>query len=653
MKIKTQFIISIVFFTVMLIALSVGLLALNVRLARHNRQEDIISDIERSARDLGYIANNYLLYGEPQQPARWEATFNAITASLSEFRELSAADQVDVANIQDNLTAMQRVFSDIRSTIERNSSSTGEFFDQSFIQVSWSRLEVQNQGVIFDASRLFQVVDDRLDRTRQQVTALLFILVAIFAIYLFLTFLLLFRRTLKSITLLQSGTQIVGSGNLDYTLPEKGKDEIGDLSRSFNSMTTNLKTVTASKTELEREIAARKETEEELVTMNETLQEQASELESEIDERKKAEQAIVQEKERAQQLLNIAGVIIMEMDLEGIVTLINARGCEILGYKAEEIIGQNWFSTFVPERIRPQSMAAHLALKTNTRGWIEYLENPILNRQGEERMIAWHNSLVRDQPGHLIGMLSSGDDITERKKAAQDLQKYARELETANKELESFNYSVSHDLRQPLRALESFSEILSEGYRDKLDESGRNYLERIIKASQFMSQLTDDILKLSRVTRVDLYRDSVNLSNVAFSIMEDLLANQPERHPVIKIAPDIMVSGDKALMEIALRNLLENAWKFTGKVARAYIEMGEMVKDGERVYFIRDNGCGFDMRYKDKLFRPFERLHSDKEYPGTGIGLAIVERIIHRHGGRIWAESETGKGATFFFTLGA
>ena len=168
-----------------------------------------------------------------------------------------------------------------------------------------------------------------------------------------------------------------------------------------------------------------------------------------------------------------------------------------------------------------------------------------------------------------------------------------------------------------------------------------------------MSQLTDDMLKLSRINRDDMYKDQVDLSDMAQSIIEELRANQPERKAEIKIAPDLMASGDKNLLTIAMRNLLENAWKFTAKCPQTRIEMGELKKDGEKVYFIRDNGIGFDMRYKDKLFQPFQRLNTDKDYPGTGIGLAIVQRVIHRHGGKIWAESEKEKGTTFYFTPGA
>jgi PAS domain S-box-containing protein len=255
-------------------------------------------------------------------------------------------------------------------------------------------------------------------------------------------------------------------------------------------------------------------------------------------------------------------------------------------------------------------------------------------------------------PDGEYGVICYYFDSTKLREAEAALQKYAHEVETANKELEAFNYSVSHDLRQPLRALESFSDLLRIEYRDKLDENGRDYVNRIQKASQYMYQLTDDMLKLSRINRADMYRDKVNLSEMAQSILDELQASQPQRKVDVKITPNLMVSGDKNLLSIAIRNILENAWKFTGKCPQTQIEIGELEKDGEKAYFIRDNGIGFDMRFKDKLFQPFQKLTTEKSYPGTGIGLAIVQRVINRHGGRVWAESEPEKGATFYFTLG-
>jgi two-component system sensor histidine kinase/response regulator len=217
-------------------------------------------------------------------------------------------------------------------------------------------------------------------------------------------------------------------------------------------------------------------------------------------------------------------------------------------------------------------------------------------------------------------------------------------------EVEAFNYSVSHDLRAPLRPLGGFSEVLLEDYGERLDDRGRDYLQRIRAAARRMGQLIDDLLELSRVSRADLNRRAVDLTALVLAIVTEIRADDELRDVEIVCAPDIAVTGDVRLLRIALENLLRNAWKFTQGTARARIELGCTNASGEPVYFLRDNGVGFDPTYAGKLFRPFQRLHG-AEFAGTGIGLAIVARIVGRHEGRIWAESSPGRGATFFFTL--
>jgi light-regulated signal transduction histidine kinase (bacteriophytochrome) len=237
------------------------------------------------------------------------------------------------------------------------------------------------------------------------------------------------------------------------------------------------------------------------------------------------------------------------------------------------------------------------------------------------------------------------------KKQRNYLEKLVNDLEAANKELESFSYSVSHDLRAPLRTLDGFSGMLLEDYGDKLDETGKDYLNRIRKAGQTMSQLIEDMLKLSRITRAEILKEEVNLSDLARTICDELKATQPDRQLECIVAPQIAVYADKHLLEILMRNLLDNSWKYSSKCPITRIEVGSASQNEKKVYFIRDNGIGFDMKYADRLFVPFQRLHSNQEYAGTGIGLATVQRVIQRHSGKIWAESEVGKGSTFYFTL--
>lgn len=226
------------------------------------------------------------------------------------------------------------------------------------------------------------------------------------------------------------------------------------------------------------------------------------------------------------------------------------------------------------------------------------------------------------------------------------------ELVAVNKELESFSYSVSHDLRAPLRRIDGFSQALLEDYADTLDVVGKQYLDRIRTASQRMGQLIDDLIDLSRVTRAEMFRRPVDLTAMAQTIVADLQAMKSDRQVTCRIAEGLVTQGDPNLLRLVLENLFNNAWKYTGKCDQARIELDVATHEGAQAFFIRDNGAGFDMAFAKKLFGPFQRLHDASEFEGTGIGLATVQRIIHRHGGRVWAESEVNQGATFYFTIG-
>lgn len=225
------------------------------------------------------------------------------------------------------------------------------------------------------------------------------------------------------------------------------------------------------------------------------------------------------------------------------------------------------------------------------------------------------------------------------------------DLETINKEMESFSYSVSHDLRAPLRSIDGFSNLILKKYSDQLEETAKDYFMRVIHACRQMGQLIDDLLKLSQITRIEMNMEITDLSEMATGIANELQASQPERKATFIIQPGIIANIDRNLMEIALHNLFDNSWKYSRNQSVTKIEFGIETRDNKMVYYICDNGVGFDMKYLDKLFGAFQRLHGQTEFEGTGIGLATVQRIIRRHGGNIWAEAEVGHGATFYFTL--
>ena len=277
-----------------------------------------------------------------------------------------------------------------------------------------------------------------------------------------------------------------------------------------------------------------------------------------------------------------------------------------------------------------------------------------------EALQAWFElAIYRPAPEHFVAIF---DVITERKRAEEgirllntELEQRVRdrtiELQAANRELEAFAYSVSHDLRAPLRSIDGFSHILLENHAGNFDAEGRDCLHRVRAASQRMGQLIDDLLTLSRVTRDGMHREPVELGSVARAIAAELQERQPGRSVTFAIADGLAAEGDPRLLRVMLENLLGNAWKFTGRRDAAVITFGQAEQDGQTVYFVKDNGAGYDMAYADKLFGAFQRLHTSADFPGTGIGLATVQRIIHRHGGRVWAEGEVDRGATFHFTL--
>lgn len=249
-------------------------------------------------------------------------------------------------------------------------------------------------------------------------------------------------------------------------------------------------------------------------------------------------------------------------------------------------------------------------------------------------------------------LLESNKELKQSKKLLeQRVAERTIELTAANKELEAFAYSVSHDLRAPLRSMSGFCMALQEDYSEALDEDAQDYLFRITRASKRMGLLIDDMLELSRITRKEITKDSVDLTVIAEEFADTLSRTDPERDVKVDIAQDLLAEGDEALLRATMQNLIGNAWKFTRHKKDATIEVGRLPNGSPTTFFVRDNGVGFDMAYADKLFAPFQRLHSEKEFEGTGIGLASVARIIHRHGGKVWADGQLNDGATLYFTL--
>ncbi len=383
-----------------------------------------------------------------------------------------------------------------------------------------------------------------------------------------------------------------------------------------------------------------------------TFQEKSARLvvATDVTEQKRATDALKQSEEMFRLIVsNIKDYAIVVLDPGGQVISWNGGAQRIKGYTKEEILGQH-FSLFYPAEELAAGKPDIELQSAREKGRFE--DESLRVRKDGSRF--WANVVVTpltDDTGQLRGFVKITRDITERKRAEQEILRRSAELETANKELETFSYSVSHDLRAPLRGIEGFSQALQEDYERQLDNTARDYLRRIRAATHRMGELIDDLLNLARVTRAEIHRESIDLSRLANEVVQELRANEPQRAVVLKIAEGLATNGDTRLVRVALQNLIGNAWKFTSKRDRAEIEFGEKTTNGDRAYFVRDNGAGFDPSYASRLFGPFQRLHAAAEFPGTGIGLATVQRIVHRHGGAVWAEGFVNRGATIYFTL--
>jgi signal transduction histidine kinase len=358
----------------------------------------------------------------------------------------------------------------------------------------------------------------------------------------------------------------------------------------------------------------------------------------------------------------MASGIVRKAETDAQWILAYANGLDGISLDKADVFNRTWAYTSPSCLQISDSMHSSDRKLFDTVGATALLIAPIVTTDGVWGLLVVflsHGSLFVDDDLGILTMLARQNAILLENSALveqllqlnTELELKASQLTAANKEMEAFSYSVSHDLRSPLRALDGFSQVLEEDYADHLDEEGKRYLARIRAASQRMGQLIDDLLELSRLTRSEMRRKQVNLSEMAYKIVAELREQNPDREVECHIEDDLIVNGDVALLRVVMNNLLGNAWKYTGKQPNAQVTFGCTERGGQRIYFVKDNGAGFDMEYADKLFGVFQRLHSATEFPGNGVGLATVQRIIHRHGGEIWAEAEVGRGATFYFSL--
>jgi signal transduction histidine kinase len=502
MRIRSQFVITMLLFGGMLVVIAVSAIIINGEAVSASRQEQQADQIAEGAGDLSYLSNDYLIYRESQQLRRWQDRYAAVAAQVAGLNVADPAGQALARNVAADVARMKEVFDSIQPAAGAAPASPPPSMAE--LQVAWSRMGIQCQELMTDATRLASLLRGQVDRLVAIRTWLTYLLIGVFGLYFLISYLATQTRVLAAIARLTAGAAVIGSGNLDYAIAVERHDEIGELSQAFNRMAADLKRVTASKGELEQEMAERRRAEEEVLTLNASLAQRAA------------------------------------------------------------------------------------------------------------------------------------------------------ELEASNKELEAFAYSVSHDLRAPLRGIDGFAQALLEDCAGGLDATGRQYLGLVRQNAQRMSRLIDDLLAFSRVGRQALRTSPVQLDGVVQRAWEELGPDRAGRLVELRVGDLPACQGDPALLKQVFINLLGNALKFSRARSPAIVEVGcQDGQGGGAVYYVKDNGIGFDMQYVDQVFGVFQRLHRAEEYEGTGVGLAIVQRVIQRHGGRIWAEAAVGQGAAFYFTLGA
>jgi PAS domain S-box-containing protein len=379
---------------------------------------------------------------------------------------------------------------------------------------------------------------------------------------------------------------------------------------------------------------------------------------SDITERKQAQAAIEQlrhERALGEQKARLAAIVdasddaIIGKTLEGVITSWNPGAHRIFGYSADEAVGKSISLLIPPGRESEEpAILEHLA-----RGQVERFDTVRRRKDGRDIDVSVTSSPVRDAAGQVVGISKVARDITDRIRAEAALARAKDAAEAASRELEAFSYSVAHDLRAPLRGMNGFARVLLDKYREQFDEEGQDWLQEILLNAKKMGSLIDGLLSLAQWTRSELRPERVDLSAIVRDVVERLRASEPHRTVELQLEDKLCADVDSRLARALLENLLGNAWKFTSKAPTARIEFGATEKDGFAAFFVRDNGAGFDMAYASKLFAPFQRLHTTDEFPGTGIGLATVQRIVQRHGGHIWAEGAVDGGATFWFAFPA
>lgn len=666
MQIKTKFYINIVLSIGIMLVVGVILLFASLQIKKTLKTENIAVRIIIEVFELNLLVNDYSLHHGERARIQWQKKHRLIKTLLADAGFDTVKTNI-LTKIQNEHNRFETIFSKLIQNFREAGKNDKRLRERLLStrqeELLISQLLLKSQSMISLSRQLKKESEEESLRIQQLTILLVFLVIVIFTGLISLISVLLSRRIVIPVLDLSEGAKNLAEGNLDFRINLKRNDEMGQLSRSFDKMAENLKTnITAKK------------------SLNVFLR-----------SIKNIHQIMVRERSREEMLNGICRTLTSFQDFTSSwITLLDINGRPAIS--AESGSGKHF--DFIQKLLEQGELPDYANQALEKPGIVVVTtsmpadpENPDAGRLSDHSSfsvcLAYQETvygvlsfthiretfLAAEEESLLLGLandialvLHNLDVEDEREKAQAEVRNYrdrleelvkerTRELEASNRELESFAYSISHDLRAPLRAIDGFSRVIQEDYVDKLDKEGRNCLDRIRKGSQRMGDLIDDILKLSRITRGEMQYDTVDLSATVQEITNELRSREPERKVEFVISPDLAAQGDNRLLRIALENLLGNAWKFSSRKESALIEFGVADIGGENAFFVRDNGAGFDMAYVDKLFGAFQRLHGANEFSGTGIGLAIAQRVFHRHGGRIWATGDINKGATFYFVL--
>jgi len=633
MKIKTQVSISLIVFVILASLIIFSIYHSNNQLQEITNKQQIIGEIEKGSFELYSLENDYLLHGGRRPVEQWHSKYNLLSGQLEELK-ITDPDQQAVFNaLSDGHTELQATFSNfvaVTGSVQGNETMSAS---QELKEYAWSTLAGQTQMMMFRSSELSQLVKAEALQIQQRNTLIISASIAVLMVFVFLNYLIINRSVLMSISALQKGTEIIGSGNLDAKIEAGSSDELGDLSLAFNAMTSNLKTartlLLTSKSELERGIA----------------------------EQKQAVEALRESKDKYRTLFQTMAQGVVYQSSDGKIISANPAAERILGLTIDQMMGRTsidpiWRSIHEDGSDFPgETHASMVALQTGreVHNVVMGVFNPI---KGGYTWLTI-NAVPQFMPGKdkPYQVYTTFEDITERKMAEQQRESLLKELAQKNAELEQFSYTVSHDLKSPLITIKGFLGLLKKDAKTGDQERVQEDINHISGAAGKMEQLLTTLLELSQIGRIMNPPVRVSTKTLAEEAAE-FLAIQIRNHNVtVSIADDLPeVYGDRTRLLEVFTNLLDNAIKFMGDQKEPYVEITGCHEAGEEIICVKDNGIGIEPENRSRIFSPFERLNTI--IPGTGIGLTLVRRIVEVHSGRIWVESEgKGTGSTFCFTL--